>query len=385
MDKLAYFDNAATTFPKPEAVYEFADSFYRSSGGNIGRGGNTIAAKASAIEREAKANLLKLYDCEGKDVVFTSSATDALNRILLGLTLHVGDVIYVSPFEHNAVTRTLQHLVETVGVRVEVLPFDKQSFLPDYEEIEKLFADIQPKLLVLTHASNVCGAVLPVEELCSLAKRICNPVTVVDMSQTAGLLPLDIKHGKIDFAVFAGHKTLLAPFGVGGFFCSCDAVLKPVIFGGNGIDSIDQDMPTYIEDMIEVGSRNTYAIAGLKASTDWILQEGMTALRQRENDATRKLLEALTECEGVKLVGEGMKCQQIGVVSCLFEEYSPDETEMLLGKFNVAVRSGIQCAPYAHRFLGTLPTGTVRFSVSPLVTEQDFGILKDALYAIMES
>lgn len=379
MSELAYFDNAATTFPKPETVYDFANEFYKSSGGNMGRGGNVLAARASAMEREAKVNLLELYACKGKVVAFTASATDALNRILLGLDIRPGDAVCVSPFEHNAVTRVLHHLVEAKGARIVVLSFDPRTMLPDMEVIKGIFEADQPRVVVLTHASNVCGAVIPVRDIFTLAKRACDATTIVDMSQTAGLLPLELSDNLVDYAVFAGHKTLLAPFGVGGFICSSRAKLDPVFFGGNGIDSVEQAMPSDIVDMIQAGSQNTYAIAGLKASTDWVLERGMESLLAQEQKNAERLLETLRGYDRVSVLGEEMECDRIGVVSCMFDEYSPDEAELLLGKLGVAVRSGIQCAPYAHRFLGTLPAGTVRFSVSPLTTEDDFRILENAL------
>jgi selenocysteine lyase/cysteine desulfurase len=309
--------------------------------------------------------------------VFTSSATDALNRILLGLELNEGEHVYISPFEHNAVTRPLNHLVKTKGIELHVLPFNKVTLLPDLEAIEREFGGCSPRLVVLTHASNVCGAVVPVEDICRLAKKH-DALTAIDMSQTAGLLPLDLSSSLYDFAVFAGHKTLYAPFGVGGFFCDRNACLEPVFFGGNGINSVEQDMPSSIVPMEEVGSQNTYAIAGLKASTDWIQASGMESIRARELKACDRLLRLL-ENSGAQVLDGNMRCERIGVVSALFGGYSPDEIEMALGNFGVAVRSGIQCAPYAHRFLGTLPAGTVRFSVSSLTNDTDFDILQDAL------
>lgn len=380
-ERIAYFDNAATTFPKPSVVYDFADSFYRNSGGNIGRGGNALAVAAGEIARQAKDNLRKLYNCPAREVVFTSSATDALNRILLGLGLSEGDHVYITSFEHNAVTRPLNHLVKARGINLHVLPFDKTTLLPDFDAIEGLFADARPRLVVLTHASNVCGAVVPVEQICALAKKL-EAITVIDMSQTAGLLSLDIANEIYDYAVFAGHKMLYGPFGIGGFFCSRTARLEPVLYGGNGINSVEQDMPENIIQMIEIGSQNTYAIAGLKAASDWILGEGMDSIAGREVDATKRLLELLRSCDVVRIIGDEMSCDRIGVISVLFEGYSPDEMEMILGKYGVAVRSGIQCAPYAHRFFSTLPDGTVRFSVSALTADKDFQALERALDAV---
>ena len=383
MPETAYFDNAATTFPKPSIVYDYGDSFYRNSGGNIGRGGNALAVAAGEIAKAAKNNLKKLYDCPADEVIFTASATDALNRILLGLNLTKGDVVYCTPFEHNAVTRPLFHLAETTGIKIEVLPFDAETFMPRYEEIEEAFAAQPPRLVVMTHASNVCGAVVPVETVARMAKTY-SATTVIDMSQTAGLLPLQLSSDLFDFAVFAGHKTLYGPFGIGGFICKRGAKLRPVFFGGNGINSVEQRLPENIVQMEEIGSQNTYAIAGLKASTDWLLEQGLEAIRKIEMENRDRLLECLRAAESCSLIGEGMECERIGVVSALFDGYSPDEGEMVLGRCGVAVRSGIQCAPYAHRFLGTLPAGTIRFSVSALTGDPEFDALERALDAIAE-
>lgn len=383
MPETAYFDNAATTFPKPSIVYDYADSFYRNSGGNIGRGGNALAVAAGEIAKAAKNNLKKLYDCPADEVIFTASATDALNRILLGLNLTKGDVVYCTPFEHNAVTRPLFHLAETTGIKIEVLPFDAETFMPRYEEIEEAFAAQPPRLVVMTHASNVCGAVVPVETVARMAKTY-SATTVIDMSQTAGLLPLQLSSDLFDFAVFAGHKTLYGPFGIGGFFCKRGAKLSPVLFGGNGINSVEQRLPENIVQMEEIGSQNTYAIAGLKASTDWLLKQGLEAIRKIEMENRDRLLKCLRAAGFCSLVGESMECERIGVVSALFDGYSPDEGEMVLGRCGVAVRSGIQCAPYAHRFLGTLPAGTIRFSVSALTGDPEFDALERALDVINE-
>lgn len=383
MPETAYFDNAATTFPKPSIVYDYADSFYRNSGGNIGRGGNALAVAAGEIAKAAKNNLKKLYGCPADEVIFTASATDALNRILLGLNLTKGDVVYCTPFEHNAVTRPLFHLAETTGIKIEVLPFDAETFMPRYEEIEEAFAAQPPRLVVMTHASNVCGAVVPVETVARMAKTY-SATTVIDMSQTAGLLPLQLSSDLFDFAVFAGHKTLYGPFGIGGFFCKRGAKLSPVFFGGNGINSVEQRLPENIVQMEEIGSQNTYAIAGLKASTDWLLKQGLEAIRKIEMENRDRLLKCLRAAGFCSLVGESMECERIGVVSALFDGYSPDEGEMVLGRCGVAVRSGIQCAPYAHRFLGTLPAGTIRFSVSALTGDPEFDALERALDVINE-
>lgn len=381
MKTFAYFDNAATTFPKPECVYEYADKVARNYGVNTGRGDYGLANTAGEIVSESKKLLRKLLGCEGKQVVYTSSATDALNRILQGLTLKKGSAVYISPFEHNAVTRVLHHIASTVGIIVKTLPFDNKTLLLDVDRMLADYEEVTPAAVVVTHASNVCGAVLPVERIAELSKRY-GAIVVVDMSQTAGLLPLPLNLETIDFAVFAGHKTLYAPFGIGGFICNPEeGRLKPVLFGGNGINSIEQEMPNDIVNMEEIGSQNIYAIAGLAAATRWLLEQGSQILA-RETYAKEKLLGILRSFPNVSVVADRMKCDRVGVVSCLFEGYSPDEIGAVLDERGVSVRAGLHCAPYAHRFLGTLPSGTVRFSVGSMSHERDFEVLSDAVQFI---
>ena len=383
MTNLAYFDNAATTFPKPDEVYSYADSFYRTCGGNAGRGNNTLAAAASSVARAAKENLKAMYSCPAKKVVFTASATEALNRVLLGLLLEKSDTVYITPFEHNAVTRPLNHLVKTIGINLEELPFDPITLQPNMKEIEQRFSDIHPKVVVMTHASNVCGAVVPVMEIAEIAKKY-DAAVVVDMSQTCGLLPLELNSELIDYAIFAGHKTLYGPFGVGGFICKQDAQLRPILFGGNGVDSIKQEMPEDIEKMSEIGSQNVYAIAGLKASTDFLLQQGFDNLISQEREASSKLFGLLRECEIAAIVADDMRCDRVAIASVRFDGYSPDEVEMILSRYGVAVRAGLHCAPHAHRFLGTLPAGTVRFSAGLFSTDEEFTALRNALCQLTE-
>lgn len=381
---VGYFDNAATTFPKPDCVYEYADSVYRECGGNVGRGSSPVAKRAGIIAKQTKGLLKELFHCEGKQIVFTSSATDALNRILLGLGLSKGDSVYYTPFEHNAVTRPLHHLKASLGIRTEVMSFSTQTLQPELAEIEKQFVKNRPKVVVMTHVSNVCGAVVPFADIAKLAKNY-GAVVVLDMSQSAGLIDTELSGTLVDYAVFAGHKTLFGPFGIGGFVCAKDARLNPVIFGGNGVNSIEQEMPMEISKMTEVGSQNIYAIAGLHASVDWILSKGIEQIHDQESNNRDTLVSLLSQYDNIELIGFSDSAVHSGVVSAKFDGYSPDEIEMVLGNFGISVRSGLHCAPTAHRFLGTLPEGTVRFSVSALTTKDDFDLLDDALVQIRES
>ena len=383
MEHIAYFDNAATTFPKPDCVYDYSNQFYRTCGVNVGRGQHYLAAKAASVVKEARTELKDLLHCPNKQVVFTNSATEALNMILQGLTIHEGGNIYISPFEHNAVTRILHHLQQNEKINVIQLAVDKQTLHYDLHAIENQFLEATPHWVVITHASNVCGVVAPIKEICQAAKK-SNAITIIDMSQTAGLVDIDLALDIYDFAVFAGHKTLYAPFGIAGFISSFKYKPMPILFGGTGFDSANPNMPNTIPEMYEVGSPNICAIAGLLSAIRWIKQIGIENIRAQETKNKEKLMELLREYSNIKII-EPMNTDSIGVVSCLFDGYSSDSIGQVLSQQSVAVRTGLHCAPYAHKFLGTFPSGTVRFSVSYFNSDEDFDVLRNALDYIEEN
>lgn len=377
-----YFDNAATTFPKPECVYGFMDSFYRNHGGNAGRGQYKIAAEASKITAETRGFIQKILGCSNKDVIFAPGATFALNMVIQGLLsdFEKPKTVYISPFEHNSVTRVLHHFEKIGAAEVKTL-FVSEDFEYEIEKIKAQFAENPPDIVIVSHASNVIGLVAPVLEIFAAAKKF-GAATVTDMAQTAGLVPLETASDLVDFAVFAGHKTLYGPFGIGGFAKSRNVALEPVLFGGTGVESANQDMPENIPGRYEMGSQNICAIAGLHAAAEWFLQNA-EEIRAAEEKNHQRLLEILRRYDFVKIVGpsdrfaEKTKC--IGVVSALFEGYSAENIGNVLDEKEIAVRTGLQCSPLAHKFLGTFPAGTVRFSVGYFTSEEDFCALEDAL------
>ena len=376
-----YFDNAATTFPKPQAVYDFMDSFYRTCGGNAGRGQYKQSADSTRLISETREGIKKLLQCPNKDVIFTPSATIALNMVIQGI-IEKEDIhtVCISPFEHNAVTRILEHYKNKI--KVIVLPI-KEDFIYSLDDL-KTFIDLNcPELVILSHGSNVCGIITPVEEICSFAK-VHKAFTVLDMAQTAGLVPLNTGNNNIDFAIFEGHKTLLGPFGVGGFVKSKDINLMPVLFGGTGIESANQDMPKDAPARYEMGSQNIQAIAGLHEAVNW-WNENIEDIRAKEAENHKRLYELLDSYDFIRIVGPKKRNGLIGVISCLFEGYSSDEIGNVLDENDIAVRTGLQCAPLAHKTLGTFPGGTVRFSVQYYTSDSDFEGLKNALDYIKEN
>ena len=370
---MAYFDNAATTYPKPVEVYDFMDKFYRESGANAGRGNYGIAQGAGRLIGETRELIKDLLHCPAKQVVFTPTATVALNIILQGLVDLGLKHVYISPFEHNAVTRTLHafeikgdiHLYElTVNAKLQY----------DLERIKYQFDNNKPDLVVVSHASNVIGLVAPVEDIFALAKEY-DSFTVADMSQSAGLVDCNVGLSTFDFAVFAGHKTLYGPTGISGFVMNPEIKLPSVLYGGTGTESANQDMPESIPERFEMGTLNISGIAGLNAALKWNNDIGLDEISRKENENRNKLISILEGYDWLKIVGNVPGNHYVGIVSCLISGISSDSAGTI---FN-AVRTGLQCAPLAHRFLSTFPAGTIRFSVGYFTCDKDFEELKSAL------
>ena len=328
---MAYFDNAATTYPKPECVYEQMDKFYRVSGANAGRGSYRLAQSAGALIGETRELIQELLHCPAKQVVFEPTATIALNIIIQGVIQRGATNIYISPFEHNAVTRTLHHFEEEGRIKIQQLSVS-DSMQYDLERIRYQFDALKPDFVIVSHASNVFGLVAPVEEIFSLAKKY-GSITLVDMAQTAGLVDLNVGLSKIDFAVFAGHQTLYGPTG----------------------------------------------IAGLNAALKWGLDKTIDAIWKKEQGHRATLIDLLEQYSYLRIIGNKPGCTYVGIVSAVIDGISSDSAGPIFDRCNIAVRTGLQCAPLAHKFVGTYPAGTIRFRVNYFTSEDDFKELKEAL------
>ena len=380
---MAYFDNAATTYPKPECVYTFMDQFYRQSGGNAGRGHYSLAQSAGELILDTRKRIQELLHCPAKQVVFTPTATIALNIIIQGIIASGVKNIYISPFEHNAVTRTLHHYEQIERISVTQLSVTK-DLKYDLEKIRYQFDAVKPDLVIVSHASNTIGLVAPIEDIFSLAKKY-DAYTLVDMAQSAGLIDCNIGLNCIDFAVFAGHKTLYGPTGISGFVMEPSIKLPVVLFGGTGYESANQDMPESIPEKYEMGTLNVVGIAGLNASLKWIQEKTIETLAQREQENRGKLLEILNNYEFIRIVGNYESNEYVGIVSCLIEGISSDSAGNIFDRQGISVRTGLHCAPLAHKFMGTYPAGTIRFSVNYFTSEEDFEQLIEALDFIEEN
>ena len=380
---MAYFDNAATTYPKPEEVYSFMDRFYRECGASVGRGHYSLSKSTAQMVAETRALIQDLLHCPAKQVVFTPTATIALNMIIQGVISTGVKNIYISPFEHNAVTRTLHHYEKSGQVSVFQLSVSpKMNY--DLERIKYQFDAATPDFVIVSHASNACGLIAPVEEIFSLAKKY-SAVTLVDMAQTAGLVDCNIGLTSFDFAVFAGHKTLYGPTGISGFVMNPEVKLPSILFGGTGYESANQDMPVGLPEQFEMGTQNTSGLAGLNAALHWSKKQTIQAIWDREQQHRKMLLDLLSNYWFIQIIGNNPDQNYVGIVSCLIDGISSDSAAGIFDRCGISVRTGLQCAPLAHQFLGTYPAGTIRFSVSYFTTESDFEQLRKALDFIEEN
>lgn len=384
--KYYYFDNAATTFPKPDAVYKAIDEANRSYGVNAGRGQYTLAAKANSIIKQTTQEIETLFHCNGSQTcVFTDSATTALNTILQNINIPEKSNVYITPFEHNAVLRTIYAKQNKLELNINELAFDINLCEYDISKIKLQFTEKKPTLLIMTHASNSFGFITPINEIAELAKKINNEcIVVLDCAQTAGLVDVNFGNNLFDFAVFAGHKTLYGPFGIAGFICYKNTDLKPFIYGGTGIESINKEMPKDVPDRFGAGSHNISAFAGLLTALFELKNDNLAAILSKEMKTRVQLIESLKKFSNIKVYGSSTQ-NAVGIVSCTFEGYTPDEIGSVLDRFNICVRTGLHCAPRGHKLMGTSPAGTVRFSIGKYTNDEDFEALEKALEYIKEN
>ncbi len=355
------------------------DHFYRNYGGNAGRGSNPLARKAAALFEETR-SLLKAW-LGAPEVVFQPSATIALNTVILGAGLRAGDIVYVSPFEHNSILRPLEHLRKTAGIRVEVLPFDRMTLECKLDEVEALFKLDPPSMVCASLVSNVVGLILPVGELARLAKQASpTAITVVDGAQAAGLIDLDMSDK--DALIFSGHKSLYGPYGIAGIAFGTDWRPSPIFMGGTGTQSESVDIPVSGPSRYEVGSQNVIAFVGLNAALKWLLATGRDTICDHSKKLTDYLVETLRKMSRIRIY-QPVRKNHTGIVSFAVEGVRPQAVETTLGAHGISVRAGLHCAPWTHEFIQTLDLGgTVRASVSFFNSTTDVSALGEHLRPI---
>ncbi|MEE8418530.1 MAG: aminotransferase class V-fold PLP-dependent enzyme [Dehalococcoidales bacterium] len=357
---MIYLDNAATSWPKPESVYQEMDEFLRNSGGNPGRGGHTLAVAATSLIDKTRLLVARMIQADDKDrVVFTLNCTDSLNMGLKGV-LKPGDHVITSNLEHNSVVRPLSKL-EKQGVTVTRLSPRSAGEPVAAEDVEKAVTD-KTRLIIMSHASNVNGVIQPIREYGLIARKH-DLIFMVDAAQTAGRYPLDVREDKIDLLAFSGHKGPLGPPGTGILYIGERVDPDSLREGGTGSHSEMEEQPTDLPYKFECGTANTVGIAGLAAGLNFISREGREKVLTHEQELNARLIEGLSQIDGVTVHGAQRSEEQAPIISFNIAGTDPGEVGAILDQaFDIKVRAGLHCAPVAHKTLGTFPAGTVRVS-----------------------
>jgi cysteine desulfurase/selenocysteine lyase len=380
MKQLIYLDNGATSFPKPNEVYEFMDHFYRNFGVNPGRSGYDLCLEAGVLVEDTRKLLTRFFN--GGDpsrLCFAYNSTDALNLIIFGL-LQAGDHAISTTIEHNSVLRPLYHLWKFQGVEVDHIPFDGRGFV-DPDDFPKRFKK-NTKLVIVNHASNVIGTVQPLKEIGQHCREKGIPFAT-DVSQSAGKIPIDMEEMNLDIVAFTGHKSLMGPTGIGGLYVRDGVEIRHTRAGGTGVRSAQRTHLDEYPYRLEYGTPNVMGIAGLHTGLKWIEKQGLQALHDREMRLLAKLRDGLKELAGVTLYVQDDLADHISVMAFNVDGLEAIHTSTMLDvDYNIASRSGLHCAPLVHERLGTDKIGgAVRFGIGPFNTEEH---VKVAVQAVRE-
>jgi cysteine desulfurase family protein len=384
-DGALYLDNAATSWPKPPGVAQVMLRFLEETGANPGRSGHRLSIEAARIVYDTREALAELFGAEDPlRVIFGLNITDGINLALHGL-LKDGDHVITSSMEHNAVMRPLNALTR-IGVNFTKVACDSDGSL----EPAKIESAIQAntRLIVLSHASNVCGTILPIREAGQIARKY-GLLFLLDSAQTAGVLPIDMEADGIDLLAFTGHKSLYGPTGTGGLIVGSwlnPSELLPVRQGGTGSRSEQEVQPDFFPDRYESGTPNAVGLAGLLAALNWLKNEGVEAIRNREENLCGELLAGLTEIPGVELYGTREASKQTATVSFNLRGMEPSTVGQRLDEeFDILCRVGLHCAPSAHKSLGSFPDGSVRFGLGAFNTLDDVCLAVEAVRQLAKS
>ncbi len=372
---MIYLDNSATTFPKPEEVYKALDFANRNLAFNSGRGNYKKAQEVTKIIDETREEIASLVNADANNVAFLSSATECLNVVINGLQLDDGDVVYISPFEHNAIVRPLFEIQKEKKIEIILIPFDKKTWHPDLKKLDEMMAIKKPKAVFVSQISNVTGLMLDYENIFELAKKY-QGLTVLDSAQAFGVVNPNLKN--VDFCVFAGHKSLYSSFGIAGIIAKDFSLLNVTKSGGTGSDSLNHYMPEKGYGRVEAGSPNIVAIYGLHESIKWLKNNDVF---KHERTLTSLLINRLRDIEDIVIYMPEKDDDLLGIVSINIEGYSPaDIGSILSNEFDIAVRTGYHCSPFVHEFIGSNKfNGTVRISLGAFNTENDIDKFIEAL------
>lgn len=379
MKGVMYFDQAASSWPKPPAVLDAMMTCMQDYAANPGRGSHQMAVKASRVLFESRKNLARLFGIKNpNDLSFALNTTHALNQAIKGF-VKPGDHVICTSIEHNSVRRPLEYLKATAGVELTYIKNDQEGNI----KLDEFKMALRPNtsLVVVNHSSNLLGTIMPVAEIGEIC-RTHGAKLLVDAAQSAGILPIHVGDMSIDMLAFPGHKGLLGPQGTGGLYIHPDIDLEPLLHGGTGSQSEAIHQPTVRPDRYEAGTQNTVGIAGLNEGVKFVLTESVEKIHAKEWRQTQRLMEGLLGIEGVTILGPAVGQNKTGIVSFNINDADSSEVAFILDQsFQIAVRSGYHCSPLAHESAGTLAMGAVRTSIGYFTTDEEVDAL---IYAVKE-
>lgn len=377
---MIYLDNAATSFPKPEAVYQALDAFARHDLANPGRAGHKMALAAERALDDCRHLLNQFFHGEGPErFIFTLNCTDALNMAFKGV-LKEGDHVITTDLEHNSVSRPLRAMELAGKITLTRIAADPGGTV-DPDVIKKAITP-KTRLIAQTHASNVLGTVQPIETIGKIARE-SDVLFLVDGAQTAGVIPIDIQALNIDLLAFPGHKSLLGPTGTGALYVGPGAIVGAWREGGTGGDSSSETQPREYPYFLEGGTPNVLGVAGLAAGIKHVTEQGLAKIHQHEVELLEHLCKRLDEIGGYEIFAHRDWSKRVGTMSIRSEALPAAEIGGILDQaFEIAIRPGLHCAPYIHRSIGTFPDGAVRVSPGPFNTKDDIDALATALAEI---
>lgn len=376
-----YLDNAATSHPKPEPVYRAVETVLR-QGGSAGRGSHRYGLSADRIVFSTREALAEFFNQPASErFIFTQNATQALNQALFGL-LNPGDRVVTTSVEHNAVIRPLRRL-QDLGVEVVKVAADPLTGLVARAEVQSACLAAPTRLLVMNHASNVFGSVQSLAGLGAWCHQN-GILLLIDGSQTAGLIPIDIDALQIDLFAAPGHKGLLGPQGTGFLYLRDGIDLRPLLYGGTGANSHSERQPAQLPERYESGTFNIPGLAGLHAALRFLMKTGVEQIRSRETELVQRLVKGLEQIEEVQIYGPAPDQPRGSAVSFTVPGVDPAEIGYQLDQQRIAVRTGLHCSPDSHRTFGTFPTGTIRVSPGFFTTDAEIDIFLDQLKSLLE-
>ncbi len=378
---MIYLDNAATTFPKPEAVYRVLDHYARHTLANPGRAGHKMALASEHTLADGRHRLNQFFNGKGPErFIYTLNCTDALNIALKGV-LKPGDHVITTDMEHNSMSRPLRAMELAGIIKWTRVPSDGQGSV-DPQQFAKAITT-KTKLIGVTHGSNVLGTIQPIVEIGAIAKEK-GVLFLVDAAQTAGVVPVDIQAAKIDLLAFPGHKGLFGPTGTGALYVAPGVYVQPWREGGTGGDSSSETQPKDYPFFLEGGTPNVLGIAGMIAGMQYVQSEGMAKIHEHEVALTERLWQRLDEIGGFKVMGHRDMTRRVGTIAFFTESLPAPEIAGILDQaFDIAIRPGLHCAPYIHKAVGSFPDGLVRVSPGPFNTAAEIDQLCDALKEIV--